>query len=115
MKMFKIPCFLLVFFWGMSACYKNEPLPMADFSYAGNNQFMVPCTVMFTNLSVNSFSWEWRFGDDSIADTKNATHIYTRPGKYTVYLRAYTESRKEWASKIRDIVIKDTIQSKRKD
>ncbi len=91
-------------------CYKNEPVPSADFSFAGSNQFMVPCSVQFTNGSVNSFSWEWRFGDDSLSYLKNPAHLYTKPGKYEVYLRAYTESTKEWASVMKIVTIKDTIQ-----
>ncbi len=90
-------------------CYKNEPVPIADFSYSGSNQFFVPCVVQFSNSSVNSFSWEWRFGDDSVSYAKEPMHTYRKPGKYEVYLRAYTESTKEWASLIRVVTIKDTV------
>lgn len=91
-------------------CYKNEPVPTADFSFAGSNQFIIPSNVQFTNNSVNAYSWEWRFGDDSLSYEKNPSHLYTKPGKYEVYLRAYTESAKEWASMIKIITIKDTIR-----
>lgn len=110
MKIPKIFYALLFLLPAITACYKNEPIPSAGFSYAGNNQFKVPCTVMFTNQSVNSFSWEWRFGDDSTSVFKDAVHAYTKPGSYTVYLRAYTESRNAWASQIQEIVIKDTLK-----
>ncbi len=93
-----------------TGCYKNEPVPSADFIYAGNNQFKIPCTVIFTNQAVNSFSWEWRFGDDSTSTLKDPLHTYTKPGTYAIYFRAYTESRKEWASQLKEIVIKDTLR-----
>jgi PKD repeat protein len=93
----------------LPSCFKNEPFPTADFTFAGNNDFKVPCTVMFTNQSVNGYSWEWRFGDDSTSTMKDPIHLYTKPGKYDVYLRAYTESRNEWASVIHEVIIKDTI------
>jgi PKD repeat protein len=95
--------------FGVVACFKNEPVPTADFTYAGSHEFMVPCTVMFTNQSVNAFSFEWRFGDDSVSTLENPKHLYSKPGKYDVYLRAYTESRNEWSSIIRVITIRDTI------
>jgi PKD repeat protein len=110
MNIRKISFFLLFILICGTGCYKNEPVPSADFLYAGNNEFRIPCTVIFTNQSVNSFSWEWRFGDDSTATLQDAVHTYYKPGTYSVYLRAYTESRKEWASQIKEIVIKDTLK-----
>ncbi len=47
-----------------------------------------PLTVTFTNLSTNSTSWEWTFGDGGISVEKNPTYVYSRPGKYTVTLIA---------------------------
>jgi len=110
MNIRKITIISLFVLLGINSCYKNEPVPSADFTYAGNNEFNIPCTVMFTNQSNNAFSSEWRFGDDSTSTLKNPRHIYTTPGNYEVYLRAYTESRNEWASIIKTITIKDTVQ-----
>lgn len=90
-------------------CYKNEPVPSADFTYSGNNQFYVPCNVIFSNQSVNAFSYEWWFGDDSTSTEQNPSHTYLKPGKFEVRLRAYTESRDEWASQSKFITIKDTV------
>ena len=95
-------------------CYKNEPVPTADFGYSANNDFKVPCTVQFSNRAVQAYSYAWWFGSDSTVTTltdpgstlKNPTHIYTKPGIFSITLRAYTESRKEWASQIKTIVIK---------
>jgi len=106
-KVILIPAFLLL---AGSSCYKNEPVPVADFTYKGTNGFKIPCTVTFINTSVNSFAWIWNFGDDSTSWAKEPVKLYTRPGKYLVTLRAYTESQKEWASTAQTVVIKDTIQ-----
>jgi PKD repeat protein len=109
MKLRNISIVFVLSLFGVAACYKNEPVPTADFTYAGSNEFRVPCTVMFTNQSVNAFSYEWRFGDDSISTLESPKHLYNKPGKYDVYLRAYTESRNEWASIIRVVTIRDTL------
>jgi hypothetical protein len=34
------------------------------------------------------YSWHWDFGDNTTADTQNATHNYTEPGQYTATLTA---------------------------
>lgn len=94
----------------ISGCYKNEPIPTADFAFSGNNNFDVPCTVKFTNQSTQAFSYDWYFGNDSISSDTNPSHTYVTPGKYLVELRAYTESRNEWASKRKEITIKDTLK-----
>jgi PKD repeat protein len=105
----KYALFFLLLLLVTGGCNKNEPIPSADFTFAGTNQFYVPCIVQFSNNSVNAFSWEWRFGDDSLAYVREPSHLYRKPGKYEVYLRAYTESTKEWASVIKVVTIKDTV------
>lgn len=110
MKTRIFPVILLVLLFGAAGCYKNEPVPAADFTFSGSNEFKVPCNVIFVNGSTNSFSWEWRFGDDSVSTLKDPSHTYHKPGVYSVYLRAYTESRNEWASVIRVITVKDTLR-----
>jgi len=101
-----IPAFLLLVSGG---CYKNEPVPVAAFTYNATNNFTIPCKVAFINNSENSFSWEWNFGDDSTSWAKEPVKIYSRPGNYLVTMRAYTESRKEWASASQTVVIKDSV------
>jgi len=106
----KITLYILIFLvLPFTGCYKNEPIPVAVFSFTGSNQFQVPCTVTFTNASSNAFAYLWRFGDDSTSVLKSPAHTYHKPGRYDVYLRAYTESQKEWASLIKILVIKDTL------
>jgi PKD repeat protein len=88
-------------------------VPSAAFTFTATNQFRIPCTVTFANQSVNAFSYYWTFGDDSVSEVKNPVHTYHRPGQYEVYLRAYTESRREWASMIRIIQVRDTLATTR--
>lgn len=102
-----IPAFLLLVSGG---CYKNEPVPFADFTFKGTNGFKIPCKVSFINNSVNSFHSLWTFHDDSTSWATEPEKVYTRPGSYLVTLRAYTESENEWASTARTVVIKDTVQ-----
>jgi PKD repeat protein len=106
-RLILVPAFVMLISGG---CYKNEPVPSALFSVTGSNNFKIPCIATFTNNSVNSFSWAWNFGDDSVSALQNPVHIYLRPGQYPVTLRAYTQSRKEWSSLTQTVVIKDTIQ-----
>jgi hypothetical protein len=48
-----------------------------------------PLTVTFTDWSTNGpTSWNWSFGDGTFSSQKNATHVYTTSGMYTVSLNA---------------------------
>jgi PKD repeat protein len=110
-----LPLFLLL---GFAGCSKNEPVPAAAFAYSAGNQFKAPCTVQFTNQSSQAFSYDWWFGTDSSVagiDAPGSTlrdpeFTYSKPGAYTITLRAYTESRKEWATAKQVITIKDTAR-----
>lgn len=106
------PFFLLLFVAAafLTACTKNEPVPVAGFSYTGTNGVKVPCTVTFNNTSSNASAYLWKFGDDSTSVVPNPVHTFTKPGKYAVYLRAYTESQREWASVVKALIIADTIK-----
>ena len=109
---FFLPLLLLA-----AGCSKNEPIPTSDFSYSGNNEFKAPCTVQFNNQSTQAFSYDWWFGADSSVITldapgsvmQNPSYLYTRAGSFSVTLRSYTASRKEWSSVIKTIIIKDSI------
>ena|GEM_PF-666570 len=99
-------------------CSKNEPVPVAGFAFSGDNAYKIPCIVHFANQSATSYSYEWWFGTDSSRATidtagsrlKDPVFRYSRPGKYSVTLRAYTESRREWAEVTRIISIADTVR-----
>lgn len=44
--------------------------------------------VLFNNLSENSSSFSWNFGDSNYSNLKNPSHQYTENGKYDVLLEA---------------------------
>jgi PKD repeat protein len=91
-----------------NGCYKNELVPAADFSFSGSNEFQSPCVVIFENKSVNAFSFQWEFGDDSSSYSKEPVHVFMKAGNFDVKLRAYSESGKEWASIGKQIRIKQS-------
>lgn len=57
--------------------------PVASFTSAN---FIT--TTTFTNTSVNATSYYWYFGDGSVSNQANPTHIYAQTGTYTVKLIA---------------------------
>ena len=62
--------------------------PIANFS-APTIIGCTPFVVNFTNTTTNSPSYNWNFGDGSVASTStNPTHNYSTPGIYTVTLIA---------------------------
>ena len=44
--------------------------------------------INFENLSTNSSSWEWSFGDGTISNEENPSHVYEEAGTYAVTLIA---------------------------
>lgn len=58
-------------------------LPIADFSF---NE--MASNVQFTDLSTNSTSWQWDFGDGNQSTSQDPYHTYASPGSYTVCLIA---------------------------
>lgn len=109
--------FFLALLLVSGGCYKNESVPTADFTFSASNEFKVPCTVQFSSYCAGSFSYDWWFGCDSSVTTlnppgsilQNPTFLYKKPGTFFVTLRAYTESRREWASVIKTIIVKDSV------
>ncbi len=98
-----IGCILVA---GMS-CHKNEPIPVADFNiYHSSQALSVPDTVTFKNLSQNAPTFEWDFGDHNTSTEANPVHIYTVPGTYDIVLKAYSNSRLQWAIKDQKILLK---------
>jgi PKD repeat protein len=50
---------------------------------------VVPLVIQFSDVSTNSPTyWIWRFGDENISDSQNATYTFSSPGIYTVTLIA---------------------------
>ncbi len=68
-----------------TATLLTEP-PNADF-IASATEAQTPASFSFSDLSTGSVdSWNWEFGDGTISHEKNPTHVYQKPGLYTVRL-----------------------------
>lgn len=63
--------------------------PQAVFGVNNNESCSGQLNAIFTNLSNarESFSSQWNFGDGSISQEKDPTHLYTQPGEYSVQLK----------------------------
>lgn len=61
-------------------------LPDAAYDFTSDGQ-----TVIFTNLSQNSDSFMWDFGDGDTSTLANPTHTYAVPGIYNVTLTAFNQ------------------------
>jgi gliding motility-associated-like protein len=48
----------------------------------------VPLSSQFKNLSTNSTSWLWDFGDGNVSSIKEPIHQFNKPGNYQVSLKA---------------------------
>jgi len=67
-----------------------------------------PLTVAFMDRSRNNpVSWLWMFGDGSISDKENPTHIYEKPGIYSVNLTVQNAVSEETAIKTDYITVED--------
>jgi gliding motility-associated-like protein len=63
----------------------------ADFS-VDPDKGEAPLTVKFTDKSKRGFYYKWEFGDDSISALKDTlSHVYYRPGEYSVKLTVESE------------------------
>jgi PKD repeat protein len=96
--------FVFFLFAGLS-CYKKTVIPVADFSFHGSNDTIVPDTLTFRNLSQNASTYEWNFGDSHSSTATDPVHVYTVAGSYTVVLKAYSSNGDQWATKSRIIGI----------
>ncbi len=72
----------------LPSCTEEEPAPrpFAHFSAEASATNILEYT--FTNLSDNSVSYAWDFGDGGSATEENPTHTYTSYGLFTVTLTA---------------------------
>ena len=61
--------------------------PVAEFSAAPTSG-AAPLDVAFTDLSTDTASWAWDFGDGGTSNLQNPSHVYGAPGTYTVSLTA---------------------------
>lgn len=67
---------------------RPDTRPVANFT-SNTTTGLNPLTVEFNDTSSNTpISWEWDFGDNSIAIEQNPVHTYYQSGNYTVTLNA---------------------------
>jgi PKD repeat protein len=64
---------------------EQPAIPIANFSSNITSGF-APLSVQFTDLSENSTSWNWDFGDGNSSQEQNPMHTYSAVGNYTVTL-----------------------------
>lgn len=62
------------------------PLPVSGFM--PDTSGCAPLLVKFRNLSTNSVSFKWDFGDNSSSSETDPVHVYSTPGEYIVTLTA---------------------------
>jgi len=65
----------------ITSCVKE---PSADFSFSSSTD--VGETIQFTNLSSNSDTYSWDFGDGSNSTNESPSHKYEKPETYIVTL-----------------------------
>lgn len=65
-----------------------HPTPVAGFTVAPAPA-CARYPVIFTNTSINAFSFVWMFGDGGTSQADGPLHTYASPGNYTVSLYAY--------------------------
>ncbi len=65
-----------------------QPSPITFFT-VNNQEGCAPLKVSFNNLSENSDSRQWSFGDGGISTDKDPTYIYDEPGEYIVNLTSF--------------------------
>ena len=73
----------------------TQPAQAPDANFTANPaQGNFPLTVNFTNTSTGQITrYEWAFGDGTAVETSpNVTHVFQRPGTYTVRLTTYGQN-----------------------
>ena len=69
------------------------PLTATKAEFSGSpTTGIAPLTVKFTDASINATSVSWDFGDGVKSTEKSPSHVYTKPGTYTVVLTATGKS-----------------------
>ncbi len=71
----------------------------------------IPLTVQFIDMSSGEpESWHWTFGDGFESTLQNPTHLYMKPGKYSITLTVYKEGLSSIAEKENYIHVKPPYQ-----
>lgn len=64
--------------------YIHVKPPVAKFTHT--NTCTQPGQVVFADLSIGAYTWNWDFGDGGSSSIQNPAHNYTTSGSYTVQL-----------------------------
>lgn len=67
-----------------------NPLTVSEFSVYDSTLNLPSAVAIFSNLSQNSSSYLWNFGDGATSTDQNPYHIYTTVGNYTITLISYS-------------------------
>ncbi|MDD2614489.1 MAG: PGF-pre-PGF domain-containing protein [Methanosarcina sp.] len=92
----------------LEAQKEEKVYPVADFSISVTNGY-APLSVQFTDLSKNTTSKNWDFGDGTTSTDQNPMHIYSTVGIYTVSLTATNEN--GTASKTATVTVMESSSS----
>lgn len=98
-------------------CNRDDfPVPPASivpkFTYTLSNEGFAPASVAFSNLSIiperaGSVTYNWNFGDNTSSAEVSPSHIYDKPGVYTVKLVVISITANEIRESSQSIVVKD--------
>ncbi len=92
----------------LEAQKEEKVYPVADFSISVTNGY-APLSVQFTDLSKNTTSRNWDFGDGATSTDQNPVYIYSTAGTYTVSLAATNEN--GTASKTATVTVMESSSS----
>lgn len=100
----------------LNACSEDEfetpsPSTIADFDFTVDNNSTAPCTFSFKNKSIEAVGYEWDFGDSTTSIEANPSKLFTKPGVYTITLKASPKTSMYYNKliKTRTIIIKDPL------
>ena len=65
---------------------KPEASTQADYTYEVSNDYYAPCTVTFTNKSINANAYQWDFGNGQSSSDENPSVSFQEPGIYKITL-----------------------------
>ena len=87
----------------------NAGAVVADFTAAPRDG-EVPLEVTFQDLSSGEIQvWQWDFGDGGQSARPSPTHLYERPGKYTVTLTVFSADRESTVVKEDFITVQESF------
>ncbi len=92
----------------LEAQKEEKVYPVADFSISVTSGY-APLSVQFTDLSKNTTSRNWDFGDGATSTDQNPVYIYSTAGTYTVSLAATNEN--GTASKAATVTVMESSSS----